>query len=455
MPILVVIVWLLVAAPVRAQANAAPPGDGEVSDAEVIPARLPAAIPAQPPGVWQFYKPQILVLIALQTGLIVTLLLQRSRRLKIETALRESRQQYLLASAAGAVGIWDWDLEANTLFVDMRLKSILGFEDAEISNRPDDWGSRVHPEDMPASVAAIQACIDGVTDSYQVEHRMVHKSGAVKWMLSRGSAIRGEDGKLRRLVGTKVDITDRRNAEEASRESRAILEASHRENHDLAGRLITSQEGERARIARDLHDDLSQQLAGLSIALSALKRRLGAANHLSADLPAEVAALQQRTLVIADNIRRLSHDLHPSVVQHAGLVAALREHCADIGRWHAIDVAFSADGDLATIDADAALCLYRVAQEALRNAGTHAAAACIDVRLSRSGDDAELTIADDGCGFDIVEAGKKTSGLGLVSITERVRLAGGNVSIVTELNRGTRVRVQIPAHGHVLAASTA
>ena len=333
MPFVVLIVLLLAAAPAGAQASALPHGDGgDESAADVLPARAPAATPAQPTGVWQAYKPQVIALITLQTGLIVTLLLQRTRRLKVETALRH--------------------------------------------------------------------------------------------------------------------------AEEAGRESRAILEASHRENHDLAGRLITSQEGERARIARDLHDDLSQQLAGLSIALSAFKRRL-IATHRGGDLPAEFASLQQRTLGIADNIRRLSHDLHPSVLQHAGLVTALRDHCADVGRWHAIDVSFSVDGDFAATDPAAALCLYRVAQEALRNVAAHAAAGRVEVRLWRTADEAQLTIADNGRGFDIQAAGRRASGLGLVSISERVRLAGGSVSIVTELNKGTRVRVQIPATGHLLASPTA
>ena len=103
---------------------------------------------------------------------------------------------------------------------------------------------------------------------------MLHKDGSVRWMLSRGSALRRADGSLRRLVGTKVDITERKQAEDAIRESQAVLAASHRQIQDLAGRLIASQEVERARIARDLHDDLSQQIAGLSIALSALKRRV-------------------------------------------------------------------------------------------------------------------------------------------------------------------------------------
>ena len=177
------------------------------------------------------------------------------------------------------------------------------------------------------AAAGIQACLDGVSETYEIEHRMLHKDGSVRWMLSRGSALRAADGRVRRLVGTKVDITARKQAEEMVRENQAILEASNREVQDLAGRLIASQDQERARIARDLHDDLSQQIAGLSIELSGLKRRLSALPG-AGELSGEVSSLQKRTVGLAENIRHFSHDLHPSAVQHAGLVAALAAHCS-------------------------------------------------------------------------------------------------------------------------------
>ena len=197
---------------------------------------------------------------------ILTLVRDITEQARAETALREGAQRYALASAAGAVGLWDWNFETNQLYVDAGLKSLLGFEDAEISTSPEDWGGRVHPQDMPIAAALVKACIDGDSDVYEVEHRMLHKDGSVKWFLSRGSAIRAEDGTLRRMVGTKVDITKLKRAEEAIRENEAALRASNEEILYLAGSLISAQDAERARIARDLHDDVSQQLAALSIA---------------------------------------------------------------------------------------------------------------------------------------------------------------------------------------------
>ena len=146
------------------------------------------------------------------------------------------------------------------------------------------------------------------------------------------------------------------------------------------------------------------------------------------DLQRDVASLQQRTIALAANIRHISHDLHPSVLEHAGLVAALTAYCTEVQQQQTVAVTFSAEGDFASTDADVALCLYRIAQEALRNVVAHADARRADVRLRRLDDSVELTIADDGKGFDVVGARADSKGLGLVSINERVRLAGGTVS---------------------------
>src|SRR5262245_59829795 len=236
-------------------------------------------------------------------------------------------------------------------------------------------------------------------------------------------------------------VIERKRAEQTLRENETALRASYDRIQDLAGRLITAQEAERTRIARDLHDDVNQQLAGLSIALSNVKRRLQ--NGADATVPEEISRLQQRTVELADVIRHLSHDLHPGVLQHAGLVAALRGHCAEFGREHGIEVTLSVGENVNGVPSDIALCLYRVAQEALRNVALHAGACEVKVTLDSSADAIELTIADDGQGFRLDKA-RGTEGLGLISLDERVRLLGGGLKINTELQRGTELRAQVP-----------
>jgi signal transduction histidine kinase len=211
---------------------------------------------------------------------------------------------------------------------------------------------------------------------------------------------------------------------------------------DLSGRLIASQEEERARIARELHDDVSQQVAGLSISLSRLKRRAVAVPN-STDLENEISSIQQRATALAESVRTLSHDLHPDVLRHVGLVASLTAYCNGFSLSPTLAVTFSAEGDFAEITSESGLCLYRITQEALHNIVKHAEARHADVRLVRISDTAELTIADDGKGFDI-RTRKSGTGIGLVSIAERARLSRGTVSLVTTLNKGTQVRVRIP-----------
>jgi two-component system sensor histidine kinase UhpB len=302
----------------------------------------------------------------------------------------------------------------------------------------------VHPDDLPASSVAVMACINGQTDVYELEHRMLHKDGTTKWFMSRGSAIRSADGTLTRLVGTKVDITERKRAEEAIRESEAALQESNRQIRYLAGSLITAQDAERARIARDLHDDISQQLAALSIALSAVKRRVNAMAD-EGELQVDVASIQRRAAVLAESIRGISHDLHPDVLKHGGLAAALEAHCAEISREQSIAVICTTEGDFDAIDSGTAFCLYRIAQEALHNVVKHARARHAEVRLRRTDSGEELIVADDGRGFDVAETWKSGKGLGLVSINERVTLAAGTLSVVTELNKGTQLHVRLPA----------
>jgi two-component system sensor histidine kinase UhpB len=160
----------------------------------------------------------------------------------------------------------------------------------------------------------------------------------------------------------------------------------------------------------------------------------------------ELTQLQQLTIDLADVIRHLSHALHPGILQHAGLVAALQGYCAEFGRQHAIEVICSTVDELGGMPLDVAFCLYRVAQEALGNIAAHAGARQAQVTLSATEDDLELVIADDGQGFNLADA-QRVGGLGLISLDEGVRLVGGRLTITTAHTRGTEIRVQVPWGG--------
>jgi signal transduction histidine kinase len=211
---------------------------------------------------------------------------------------------------------------------------------------------------------------------------------------------------------------------------------------DLPGRLITAQEAERARIARDLHDGVCQDVTAISVDVSHLRRHSGGMTRQEFD--AALLSIERRTAAVAEALRRLSHGLHPAVLQHVGLVAALQSHCAEFERQHHFDVRLFATGAIEPIEPRTALALYRIAQEALGNAARHAHARHVTVSLERCGNTLSMTVADDGEGFDVGTAGN-SGGLGLVSIEERARLMQGRVAIRSERNGGTVIEVYVPA----------
>jgi len=151
-------------------------------------------------------------------------------RNQAEEALRESEKRYFLATTAGSVGVWDWNLDTNEVHVDPMLKAFFGYEDHEIRNHIEDWGKRVHPADRERVMAESTKHLEGLSLHYEIEHRMLHKDGSIRWVLVRGTAMRDKSGKPYRMLGIGTDITERKRAENALRESqewfRAIFETA-------------------------------------------------------------------------------------------------------------------------------------------------------------------------------------------------------------------------------------
>ena len=184
--------------------------------------------------------------------------MQRRRRRQAETLLQQSEHRYELATAAGRVGVWDWDLQTNEIYVGPGLKRALGFHDHEIDNRREAWESRLHPEDAARTVAAAQAHIDGRTAAYHSEHRMMHKDGSIRWFVAHATAIRLADGRAVRLVGTTTDITELKAAEARLADSQ----------HELARVSRTSALGEfAASIAHELSHPLNAVLLNAKASL--------------------------------------------------------------------------------------------------------------------------------------------------------------------------------------------
>ena len=244
------------------------------------------------------------------------------------------------------------------------------------------------------------------------------------------------------IAGLLTQRASRRRAEATVLAREATLRTSYQRIRTLAGRLINAQEVARAGFARDLHDGMSQELAGVSMLVNALKSSSG---HIQ-DVPTQQALsrLQEETRGILERVHRLSHELHPANLRLLGLAATLQAHCNEVARLHGVQVNVTTDGDLRDVHTETAVSLFRIAQESLQNGVEHGGARQFTVSLTRSAEHVELTVTDDGRGFDLEAVRRDGRGLGLVSIEERAHAVGGDVQIVTGPGAGTTIRVRCP-----------
>ena len=238
------------------------------------------------------------------------------------------------------------------------------------------------------------------------------------------------------------DVTDRKRAEVALRRKQAELERSQAELQALAGRLLTAQDDERRRISRELHDDVNQRLAMLTLDVESLQARVPRSARVTAE---RLGAIRDRLVELSDDVHGLAYGLHPSVLDHLGLRAALRSHVADLQRHESIRIDLRI-GDLAEpVPPAVAACLYHVAQAALRNVVKHAHASGVTVDVAPADGGVRLAVSDDGVGFAVPT--RSSEGLGIVGMQERVRLAGGRFELASQVGEGSRIMVWAPLPG--------
>jgi signal transduction histidine kinase len=274
----------------------------------------------------------------------------------------------------------------------------------------------------------IQAILDGKLDEFHNEYSGPGLSGT-SWFVVHASRLDlpGTSGLFRVLVNS-VDVTHARQTEEALR--------------DLGGRLIKAQEEERSRVARELHDDLNQRMALLSVELEQLSQRMPASKT---NLRLSINHVWERAQEISAEIHRVAYQLHPSKLDHLGLVAAVKSHCLELAAHHEIEIAFREQGSIGLLPNDVTLCLFRIVQESFRNIIKHSGARKASVVLVGGPNAISLSVSDTGRGFDVYSSESK-SGLGLISMRERMRLVGG-VICIHSTSRGTKIEASVPLAG--------
>lgn len=354
-----------------------------------------------------------------------------SERQGAAQALRASEAR--LAAGAELAGLAFSEMDWRTgvmVYADEKLRDLLGFPaEGDLGLEASSfWLGNLHPADRAGITEARGRLLGGQVDRFSVEYRYIHPRRGETWIHHlAGVAARDADGRTVRTYGVIRDITTRKRIEG--------------ELHDLSRRLITAHEEERAMLARELHDDVSQRLAVLAI-------EAGRA-ELAAPEGAQVETLQtvrEGLVHLSEDVHSLAYQLHPSVLEELGLAEALRAECERRARQGSLDLSLDLDPLPAVVEPDAALCLFRVAQEALNNVARHAGVREASVTLRPADGGLLLAVCDGGAGFDSERPGKGMR-LGLASMRERVRLVRGTLDIDSAPGRGTTIVAWVPTKG--------
>ena len=376
-------------------------------------------------------------------------LLQSERRLRelnenlerrVAEGTRDARlvaERLGLAVAASGTGLWDWNLVAGEVHYSPEWSRQVGYEPDEIGGSIEAWENLLHPADRERAIASLNEHLRKPGAPFEAEYRLLHRDGTYRTMLARAQAFADASGNAVRVVGSHLDITDRKRAEDAlvnlTRELR------------LMGRQLTKvEEADRRWLASELHDSIGSALTALNLNLTIIRDRLPeeARAALEPRLNDSMALLEETV----ETIRGLMAQLRPPVLDDYGLATALRWYVEQVAARADLDATFKLSGEDVRFPPEMEIALFRVVQGALTNVIKHADARRVAVTMDIAAGSVTIVIEDNGRGFllETTHEDMESPHWGLLTMRERAAAIGGRCTIETSPGRGTRVTVEVP-----------
>jgi two-component system, NarL family, sensor histidine kinase UhpB len=374
------------------------------------------------------------------TALVLYLVLRRAfrRRRMAEAAQRLSQQRFEAVALAATEAIWDLNLETRIIWWSDGMHKLFGYSPEEVSSRLDWWLERLHPNDKERVLEEIRSVNEKGGPTWSGHYRFRRKDGTYASVIDRGFILRDAAGKPTRIVGGISDVTEREQAQLA-------LQRSGRQLRALSARLRSVREDERARVAREIHDELGQVLTALKINLDWLERKLGVRDQdasLNPLLDRVVESAEIADAAIA-TVQKIASDLRPRSLDDLGLTAALEQETQRFQQRTGLACQVTLPPEGIELPPEAATAVFRICQETLTNVARHAKATAAKVDLRVEADEVILQVEDNGCGIP-PEALNDAKSLGLLGMQERASVLGGKLSITTIQPNGTRVTLNLP-----------
>jgi len=341
-------------------------------------------------------------------------------RLEAEQEVHASEERLRLAQQAARMGAFEWNIRTGVNTWTPELETMYGLPVGGFGGTQQAFENLVYRDDLAGAVEMVNSAFK-TGEPTAGEWRVVWPDGSVHWIAGRWQVFMNESGEPLRMVGVNMDVTERKLAEEAVA--------------GMSRKLIEAQEQERTRIGRELHDDINQRLAMLTLELEQLQAN-------PSEVQTRVQELLKQTTELSDDVQALSHEFHSSKLEYLGVVPGIKSWCKEFGERQAMEIDFKSDVS-SVVPFDVGICLFRVLQESLHNAAKHSAVKRIEVQLREVSNEIHLIVTDLGRGFDVVSA-IQDQGLGLTSMQERVRLLNGSVDIESKPMAGTTIHVRVP-----------